>query len=217
MMMSTEWHGSRYWRNRQPKERVDNAHIPRRYIEKTLDNYDEEVGSWGVVKAIRGWMGNFEENRLNGEGLYLCGSTGTGKTHLAAGLLSELLEKHKLGGFFITTEKFVEASYDEIRNDGELPMEYGDEYLLKYLNAVYDVVVIDGLGSEKKTEFTKGALVSLFNSRYEQKLITIVTSEYSITSLSKIYGPRLSSILQDSTLQIPFEGKDYRITQYGTK
>jgi DNA replication protein DnaC len=210
----TDWHGPRYWRNRQPKERVSNAHIPRRYADKTLDNYNEEFGSWGVVKAIRGWMGNFEENRTNGEGLYLCGTTGTGKTHLASGLLSELLATKQVGGFFITTEKFVEASYDEIRNDGELPEEYGDEYMLKYLNSVYDIVVLDGLGAEKKTEFTKGALVSLLNSRYEQKLITIVTSEYTIPSLAKVYGPRLSSILQDSTLQIPFEGKDYRTSQH---
>ena len=159
-------------------------------------------------------MSNFEENRLNGEGLYLCGTTGTGKTHLASAMLAELLATKQVGGFFITTEKFVEASYDEIRNDGELPEEYGDEYMLKYLNSVYDIVVLDGLGAEKKTDFTKSALVSLLNSRYEQKLITIVTSEYTIASLAKVYGPRLSSILQDSTLQIPFEGKDYRTTQH---
>lgn len=210
----TDWHGPRYWRNRQPKERVSNAHIPRRYADKTLENYNEEVGSWGVTKAIRGWMGNFDENRTNGEGLYLCGTTGTGKTHLASAMLTELLATKQVGGFFITTEKFVEASYDEIRNDGELPEEYGDEYMLKYLNSVYDILVLDGLGGEKKTDFTKGALVSLLNSRYEQKLITIVTSEYTIASLTKVYGPRLSSILQDSTLQIPFEGKDYRTSQY---
>jgi DNA replication protein DnaC len=211
----TDWHGPRYWRNRQPKERVNNAYIPRRFMDKTLDNYDEEVGSWGVVKAVRGWMGIIDENRESGEGLFLCGSTGTGKTHLASAILSELLFTKQLGGYFITAEKYIEACYDEIRNDGELPEEYGNEYLLKYLNSVYDIVVFDGLGSEKKTDFTKGALVSLFNSRYENKLITIVTSEYSIASLSKIYGPRLSSILQDSTLQIPFEGKDYRTTRHG--
>lgn len=184
-------------------------------MDKTLDNYDEEVGSWGVVKAVRGWMSIIDENRESGEGLFLCGSTGTGKTHLASAILSELLFTKQLGGYFITAEKYIEACYDEIRNDGELPEEYGNEYLLKYLNSVYDIVVFDGLGSEKKTDFTKGALVSLFNSRYENKLITIVTSEYSIASLSKIYGPRLSSILQDSTLQIPFEGKDYRTTRHG--
>jgi len=120
-----------------------------------------------------------------------------------------------VGGFFITAEKFVEASYDEIRNDGELPDEYGNEYMLKYLNAVYDVVVLDGLGGEKKTDFTKSAITTLLNSRYEQKLLTIVTSEHSIASIGRLYSPRLASILQDSTLQIPFEGKDYRTISHG--
>ena len=85
---------------------------------------------------------------------------------------------------------------------------------MKYINSVFDVVVLDSLGSEKKTEFTKNAIATLLNSRYEQKLITIVTSEFSIASIGNNYGPRLASILQDATLQIPFEGKDYRVTQH---
>jgi DNA replication protein DnaC len=210
----TDWHGPRYWRNRSPKERVSNAHIPKRSLDKTIDSYDDEVGSWGVTQAIRGWASNIEENLESGEGLYFCGATGTGKTHLAAALLSELLHKHQLGGFFITAEKFIAATYDELRSDGELPDEYGDPYLLKYINSVFDIVVLDGLGGEKKTDFTKNAVSSLLNSRYEQKLITIVTSEMSIASIGVNYGPRLASILQDATLQIPFEGKDYRVTQH---
>jgi len=210
----TEWHGPRYWRNRKPAERVSNAHIPKRYMDKTLDSYNEDVGSWGVTKAIRGWAANIDENLESGEGLYFCGATGTGKTHLAAALLSEILFTKQLGGFFITAEKFIAATYDELRSDGELPDEYGDPYLLKYINSVFDVVVLDSLGSEKKTEFTKNAIATLLNSRYEQKLITIVTSEFSIASIGNNYGPRLASILQDATLQIPFEGKDYRVTQH---
>lgn len=142
----TDWHGPRYWRNRSPKERVSNAHIPKRYLDKTIDSYDDEVGSWGVTQAIRGWASNIEENLESGEGLYFCGATGTGKTHLAAALLSELLYKHQLGGFFITAEKFIAATYDELRSDGELPDEYGDPYLLKYINSVFDIVVLDEIG-----------------------------------------------------------------------
>lgn len=214
--MSEEWHGPRYWRNRPAEERVANAHIPKRYREKTIDNYDEEVGSWGVTKAIRGWMSNFDTNLQNGEGLFLCGNTGTGKTHLAAAMLTELLRTKKVGGFFMTTEKFIEATYDEIRYKEEgLPDTYSDPFLLKYIQSVYDVLVLDGLGSEKKTDFTKSAVTSLLNSRYEKQLVTIITSEYSIVGLGRLYGPRLASILQDSTLQIPFDGKDYRTEVYG--
>ena len=215
-MVSEDWHGPRYWRNRPPDERVANAHIPKRYRDKTLDNYDESVGSYGVLQAIRGWMSNFDVNLQNGEGLFLCGNTGTGKTHLAVAMLNEILRKNKVGGFFMTAEKFVEATYDEIRyKEEDLPDTFSDPFLLKYIHSVFDVLVLDGLGSEKKTDFTKNAITSLLNSRYEKQLVTIITSEYSIVGLAKIYGPRLASILQDATLQIPFEGKDYRTENYG--
>ena len=61
---------------------------------------------------------NIDENLESGEGLYLCGATGTGKTHLAAALLTEILTTKQLGGFFITAEKFIAATYDELRSDG---------------------------------------------------------------------------------------------------
>ena len=210
----TEWHGPRYWRNRKPAERVSNAHIPKRYMDKTLDSYNEDVGSWGVTKAIRGWAANIDENLESGEGLYFCGATGTGKTHLAAALLSEILFTKQLGGFFITAEKFVEASYDEMNPDHELPEMYGDEHMLKYIHSVYDILVLDNLGSERMTDFTKKAITSMLNSRYEQQLITIITSEIPLSRLSDIYGPRVKSILSECCCVLPFLGKDYRAMEH---
>lgn len=207
----SEWHSAKYWRNRQPIERLKNAHIPKRFTKKTLDDYNAELGSPDVVTYVRQWLTNIEHNKECGEGLYFFGGSGSGKTHVACGLLREIVLNHQLSGFFITAEKFVEASYDEMNPDNVLSDMYSDEYMLKYINAVYDVLVLDNLGSERMTDFTKKAITSMLNSRYEQQLITIITSEIPLSRLSDIYGPRVASILSECCCVLPFLGKDYRL------
>ena len=187
----TEWRSAKYWRNRQPEERLKNAHIPKRFTKKTLGDYDTKLGSPDVVTYSQQWIDNIEHNRECGEGLYLFGGSGSGKTHVACGVLREVVLNNLLSGFFITAEKFVEASYDEMNPDHELPEMYGDEHMLKYIHSVYDVLVLDNLGSERMTDFTKKAITSMLNSRYEQQLITIITSEIPLSRLSDIYGPRV--------------------------
>ena len=206
----TEWRSAKYWRNRQPEERLKNAHIPKRFAKKTLDDYNTEVGSPDVITYVQQWVENFNHNREVGEGLYLFGGSGSGKTHVACGVLREVVLNNSVSGFFMTAEKFVEASYDEMNPEHELPDMYSDEYVLKYIHSVYDVMVLDNLGAERMTDFTKKAITSMLNSRYEQQLITIITSEIPLSRLSDIYGPRVKSILSECCCVLPFLGKDYR-------
>jgi len=210
----TEWRSAKYWRNRQPEERLKNAHIPKRFVKKTLNDYDTKLGSPDVVTYSQQWIDNIEHNRECGEGLYLFGGSGSGKTHVACGVLREVVLNNFLSGFFITAEKFVEASYDEMNPDHELPEMYGDEHMLKYIHSVYDILVLDNLGSERMTDFTKKAITSMLNSRYEQQLITIITSEIPLSRLSDIYGPRVKSILSECCCVLPFLGKDYRAMEH---
>lgn len=210
----TEWRSAKYWRNRQPEERLKNAHIPKRFTKKTLGDYDTKLGSPDVVTYSQQWIDNIEHNRECGEGLYLFGGSGSGKTHVACGVLREVVLNNLLSGFFITAEKFVEASYDEMNPDHELPEMYGDEHMLKYIHSVYDILVLDNLGSERMTDFTKKAITSMLNSRYEQQLITIITSEIPLSRLSDIYGPRVKSILSECCCVLPFLGKDYRAMEH---
>jgi len=213
----TEWRSARYWRNRSPLERVANAHIPKRFMGKTFAEYEHQ-GGVDIVNLLTGWLTNFETNRESGEGLYLCGPTGTGKTHIAAALLREIVFTKQLGGFFVTSDKYMEAVFDHMnKKDREFDDMYGDPDMIKYIYSVYDILVLDGLGMERQSDYTKKAITTMLNSRYEQKLLTIVTSEYPIDRLDTLYGKRLPSILQECTLSIPFSGKDYRLTSNGKK
>lgn len=208
--MITEWKSPRYWKNRPAEERIKNLRIPRRYEHLTLDDYDKSIGDTDVHYAVTSWLKNAEENIKEGNGLYLFGGTGVGKTHLAIAVLKEAVTANPCSGFFIPVTNYIEMMYDEMHNDGELPEEYSSPYLAKYIRTVYDVVVLDGLGEENDTEFTRRSIMTLLSQRVNAQLPTIVTSLYNPKKLALRYGDRFVSILQSVCRLIPVSGTDQR-------
>jgi DNA replication protein DnaC len=208
--MTTGWKGPRYWRNRPLEERLSNLRIPRRFESMTLESYDKSTGDQDVYYAIMTWLKNAEENIANGTGLYLFGGTGVGKTHLAIGLLKEVVSKVQISGYYIPTTTYMEMMYDELNNEGSLPEEYESPYTSKYLRAIYDVVVLDGLGDENDTDFTRRSIINLLNQRINNNLPTIITSLYNPKKLSLRYGERFVSILQSACRLVPVSGTDQR-------
>lgn len=208
--MTTGWKGPRYWRNRPLEERLHNLRIPRRFESMTLESYDKSIGDQDVYYAIMTWLKNAEENIASGTGLYLFGGTGVGKTHLAIGLLKEVIANVQISGYYIPTTTYMEMMYDELNNEGSLPEEYESSYTSKYLRAVYDVVVLDGLGDENDTDFTRRSIINLLNQRINNNLPTIITSLYNPKKLSLRYGERFVSILQSACRLVPVSGTDQR-------
>lgn len=206
-----ELKSQKYWRKRPVEERLKNTAIPKKYVASTLDNYDEENGSQDVIIYARHWLSNLEDNLNNGTGLYMFGGTGSGKTHVATSILKRAVATHEVCGYFITTEQYLETSYsalDDDRYDDESP----DADTIHYIDNVYDILVLDGLGTERRqSEFAKKSLTSMLSKRYENQLPTIITTDIPLNKLSSIYGNRLSSIVTDCCLFIPFLGEDYRL------
>jgi len=206
----SEWKGARYWKNRPLDERLKNLKIPKRFEHLTLDDYDKSVGDTDVHYAVTTWLKTADQHLEDGMGLYLFGGTGVGKTHLAIALLKQTITNFQCSGFFIPVTNYMEMMYDELNNDGELPEEYSSPYLAKYIRSVYDVVVLDGLGDENDTEFTRRSIATLINQRVNAKLPTIVTSLYNPKKLTLRYGDRFVSVLQSVCRLVPVAGTDQR-------
>lgn len=206
-----EWHSNKYWQNRSKEERIKNLRIPARYRDKSLKNYNVDKGDEDAFDAVSKWCGTLTRNHTEGMGLYLYGHTGVGKTHLAQSAALEVVSNNNISGIFVTSDRYIDMVYDEMRNDGDLPEPYSDPFLLKYMRRTFDLLVLDGLGSERATtEFARNAIISLVDNRYEERLMTIITSILPPAELSRVYGKRLLSIIQESCYLINVEGQDYR-------
>lgn len=208
----SEWKSNKYWRNRSADERLQNARIPARFKSKSLAEYDTTTGDEDAFHAVQKWVASIDETLGDGMGLYIYGPTGVGKTHLAQGALKQILSKQHLSGLFITSDRYMDMVYDEQRSKGTLPESYSDPNLLKYMRRIFDIVILDGLGSERsRTEFAHDSLTSFVANRYEEQLITVITTNLPPADLKREYGTRMLSMLQESCYFIKVEGKDHRM------
>jgi DNA replication protein DnaC len=153
-----------------------------------------------------------EEYPVVDVGLLYLGRCGVGKTHLAVAALKELINKGIPGLFYDFRDllKEIQDSYNPNTHTSEL----------KILAAVFEaeVLVLDEMGASKPTEWVQETMTHIINKRYNDKKVTLFTSNYLDIPLGSSYdetltdrvGVRLRSRLHEMCRQVLIEGDDFR-------
>jgi DNA replication protein DnaC len=107
-----------------------------------------------------------------GSSLVLAGGVGTGKTHLAAAIVRASLNQGRTG-LFISAIGYLE------RLKSTFEQRQADLYakMTEHVKSV-DCLAIDDLGAEKPSSWTIERLYDVINSRIEQGVQTIVTTNF---------------------------------------
>ena len=182
----TDWKSENWWRNRAADERLFHSKIPQRLASIPEDGIK-------LNTSIMSWLDSYEP----GSSLYLHGKTGTGKSVIAQHLLKTLVTTHPASGRFVTADRYLEMLKDQFDNDNLLPSMYSSPYLIKYIQGVFDIVVLDGVGQERETEFANHEIGSLIRRRYEDMRTTIITTTLGVTDFTRRYGERVKSAVLD--------------------
>jgi len=186
------------------------ARIPKRYEHCDLDSYKPNDESQRRAKI---YVQRFLEKypRID-VGLLFLGMCGVGKTHLAVALLKQVVvEKGDRGLFYDFRDllREIQASWNSISQTSEL------EVLRPVLES--KVLVLDELGANKPTEWVRDTIAHIINCRYNDKKLTIFTSNYLDTparqgeeTLTDRIGVRLRSRLYEMCREIEIHGVDFR-------
>lgn len=172
------------------------THItPKKFANASLENCDKQ--SSNLIEFGKKWA-------LNPTSIFLCGGYGTGKTYYAFAILRELFRKYPMKiwpRYFTSPEldsKLLRASKSED----------GDEYLIKDI-ASQDLLFIDDIGRETKSDRLRRQYFEILNYRYTNELVTILTSNLCLDQLGEVIDGAIASRIQEWQI-IEFKGPDLR-------
>jgi DNA replication protein DnaC len=152
-----------------------NARIPRRYQHCSLESFSTDTaGANRSLASARLAAGRFvEEYPVESTGLLLIGPVGVGKTHLAVGIIRELIQQKGIGCLFYDYRELLK----EIQNSYNASVSATE---LSILRPVFEaeVLVLDELGAIKPTDWVWDTVSHILNTRYNDKRTTIITTNY---------------------------------------
>jgi DNA replication protein DnaC len=196
------------------------ARIPKRYEHCELSNFEFDGPHRALAPSRMAACKFVEEYPLDNTGLLLIGSIGVGKTHLAVGIIKELIVGKGIPCLFYDYRellKQIQNSYNDSVKATELDV----------LRPVFDteVLVLDELGAVKPTEWVWDTVSLILNTRYNDNRTTIITTNFDDRPAGAIAGPRgaareetlcdrigerMRSRLHEMCRIIKMEGEDFR-------
>jgi DNA replication protein DnaC len=151
------------------------AHIPARYEHCTLGDFSIDFPSAhpSLGEALLAAAQFVREYGKEKKGLLLIGPIGVGKTHLAVGIIKELIRKQVPCIFQDYREllKQIQNSYNPQVQTTEL------EVLKPVFEA--EVLVMDEIGAIRPSEWVWDTVSHIINYRYNEQKVTIFTTNFS--------------------------------------
>jgi len=197
-------------RARIRQERLADANIPKRYQHCTIENFTAYNDS--LLKAVERARATVDAFPIVSKGLFLEGFPGSGKTHLAVAVLREVIRATGVRGMFYDTRdllRVIRNTYNPVIRTTEL------QVLRPVMTA--DLLVLDDLGAEKTSEWVEETMNLIVNTRYNEKRLTIFTSNFpdipdhtDPNSLLFRIGHRIRSRLHEMCEFLILDCADYR-------
>ena len=181
--------------------------IPAKYRGVSFDRPPVTEIEAMVVRVVRSFCEDLDANLDSGRGLWLMGDTGTGKTTLAMLISKQALAAGRAVAIYSLPKLLarIRRTYDA--EPGQ------DSYLALFerLTSV-DLLHIDDLGAEKRSDWVLEQLYALVNERYESQRSILVTTNLDEAALEEQIGPRtVSRLVEICGDPLPLFGEDRRI------
>lgn len=162
------------------------------------EKYSPRENMKKIVNGCLNFISNFDTTEEN---ILFYGSSGTGKTFLSHCMAKELVDN---GHFVVykTAEELIKNLRDVRFNNNSIL----EDHLINC-----DLLIIDDLGTEMSSEFSKAELFNLLNTKLLRNKKMLISTNYSLDELLSLYSERITSRLFGNFTLYKFYGKDIRL------
>lgn len=179
------------------KRYKDISVIDKKFLDSRFDNADMADKHMAMAKK---YAENFIKYGTAEGGILLYGGVGTGKTYATACICNELMSNGKtvlvmnLGLYYLKLRR----EWAEAEND-----------VLNYVKTC-DLLVIDDLGTENVSEFTKEKIFNLIDTRYRANKPMLITTNLTPDEIREKLGSRIADRIAGSCLEYEVKGESKR-------
>ncbi|MDR2360654.1 MAG: ATP-binding protein [Oscillospiraceae bacterium] len=170
------------------------------------------ANSRAIMERVFQLCKDYAENfTLGSRNLYLYGGPGLGKSFIGGCIAREVTERG-YSVIYTTAVKFCEIS-EKSKFARNAVTDEQDDAARRFFSG--DLLILDDLGTEMRTQFTISSIYDVINSRIAASLPTIITSNYAPNQLGAAYSPQIESRLSYEYIPCPFAGEDIRKIKRG--
>ena len=185
----------------EAKKEVERLCFPDKNLRSwTFEN--DDMKNPAITNAAKRYVEIFPEMRAQGQGLLFFGEVGRGKTYAAVEIANALLDK----GYSVLVTNFARI-VNTVSGMFEGKQAYYDS-----LNE-FDLLVIDDLAAERKTEYVQEIVLNVIENRYRAGLPMIITTNLTAQELKnpqEINNKRLFDRVLEKCLPIEVLGVNRR-------
>jgi DNA replication protein DnaC len=180
--------------------------IPRRYRDVSLEIARNDGVNPVVLKVVGDFLEEIGSRLDKGHGLWLAGGVGAGKTALAMLVSKTALEAGRTVAIYSLPKLLarIRATYEKDLG--------GDSYTQFFDRLIsVDLLHVDDLGVEKRSDWVLEQLYSVVNERYETQRSMVVTTNLEQPALEEQIGERtVSRLIEICGPPLTIDGDDLR-------
>ena len=154
-----------------------------------------------IFKFCKGYAQSFTPSS---ESILMKGGTGLGKTHLSLAIANEVIRRG-YGVMYVSAPAIAQQLEKQYFSRSQT-----DESLADMLTDC-DLLIIDDLGTEFRTQFTVSQFYNIFNARMLRHKPVIINTNLNLRELEQAYSERFVSRIIGGSTKLDFIGKDIRV------
>ena len=169
----------------------------------SLDYYDREQRA-AMGRVVESCLRYVREFSREGKNLLFTGPPGLGKTHLSLAVAEGVARSGRLVMYVSAPHLMDELERGKFQKDAAA---------LEYREIIFgcDLLVIDDLGTEMVTSYTKSEVYDLVNTRLNTSRPTIINTNLGLRDIEKKYTSRVYSRIAGMYAVVEFKGWDIRL------